>query len=126
MSEIKTTDSILLTVKKMLGGAIAADDTTFDIDLIVNINSTLRILNQIGIGVNGYSITSSENTWDEFLANELDKFEMIKTYVYFKVKKMFDPPTSSAVAQAMNDNIQELEWRLHGEANYGGIIDVLK
>lgn len=120
MSEIKTEDSILLSIKKMLGGALSSSDTTFDTDLIIHINSVLSELNHMGIGVKRYSITDADDKWSDFfnVENDTEKFQAVKSLVYFKVRKMFDPPTSSIVAQAMNDNIDELTWRLHSLANY--------
>lgn len=103
-------DSILNSVKKMLG--IDASYTHFDQDLIMHINSALFVLTQIGVGrEGGFSIEDARDEWGEFVY-DLSKVESVKTYVYLKVRLMFDPPTSSAVMNAINQQISELEWRL--------------
>ncbi len=107
-------ESILTSIKKMLG--ITEDCEDFDTDIIMHINSVLMILTQIGVGpANGFSITDKTARWDEFLSNKL-YFEPVKTYVYLKVRLIFDPPLSSAVMEAMKNMITELEWRLNASA----------
>lgn len=107
-------DSILTSVKKMLG--ITEEYEHFDMDIVMHINSVFMILNQIGIGPSkGFSITDKFTTWDEFLQNS-SNLESVKTYMYIKVKLLFDPPLSSAVMECMKQMISELEWRLNLEA----------
>ena len=104
-------ESILTSIKKLLG--IEEDYECFDADIIMHINSVFMILTQLGIGpAEGFSIQDAENTWDEF-APSGSNLEAIKTYMYLKVKLMFDPPTSSAVIDSTNRIIGELEWRLN-------------
>lgn len=104
-------DSVLTTIKKLLG--IEADYTHFDNDIIVHINSVLMTLNQLGVGPESpASITSELDTWDKTLG-DLKNLEAVKTYVYLKVKMIFDPPTSSFVLDAMNKQASELEWRIN-------------
>ena len=103
------TDSILTSIKKLLG--IEEEYTHFDADLIIHINSVLSILGQIGIGPEGgFFITSDETTWSEFIT--WDDYSMVKSYTYLKVKLLFDPPLSSAAIESINRQISELEWRL--------------
>lgn len=103
-------DSILNTIKKMLG--LSADYTPFDTDIIVLINSTLMTLTQANVGPSeGYRITGPDNTWNEFLTNSV-MLEPAKEYVYLKVKLIFDPPASSTAANAMQTAIDEILWRL--------------
>ena len=105
-------DSILTSIKKLLG--ITEEYTHFDADLIMHINSVLMALRQMGIGPsNGFSITGPYETWEDFLGNELSMLESVKSYTYHKVRLMFDPPTSSALMEAINRQIGELEWRLN-------------
>ena len=105
-------DSILTSIKKLLG--ITEEYTHFDADLIMHINSVLMTLRQMGIGPsNGFSITGSYETWEDFLGDELSMLESVKSYTYHKVRLMFDPPTSSALMEAINRQIGELEWRLN-------------
>lgn len=108
-------DSILISVKKMLG--IAAEYTHFDADIIIHINSVFMILNQLGVGPKeGFSINSDVETWDEF-TNDNPTIESVKSYMYLKVGLLFDPPTSSNVLEARNRLISELEWRLNAIAD---------
>ena len=103
-------DSILDTIKKMLG--IDPTVTAFDTDIIVLINSAFLPLNQIGIGpVEGYSISGSSEKWSGY-TTDIDNLESVKSYIYLKVKTIFDPPSSSYVLQQYTQTIQELEWRL--------------
>ena len=104
-------ESILNTIKKMLG--LDADYDAFDTDIIVNINMVFNILHQLGVGPDeGFVITGDTETWSDYLDNTL-KLEMVKTYIYLKVKKIFDPGTSSALNAAIDDQIKELEWRIN-------------
>ena len=104
-------DSILTSIKKMLG--IDEEYDCFDTDIILHINSVLMILTQLGVGPSeGFIITDKTATWEDFL-NDTKKLESVKSYVYLKVKLLFDPPLSSAVMDATNSLIRELEWRLN-------------
>ena len=103
--------SILTSIKKMLG--IAEDYIHFDMDIIMHINSVFMILTQIGVGPSdGFSISDSSPTWNEFVSEE-QHLEAVKSYVYLKVKVLFDPPLGSAVTESINRSINELEWRLY-------------
>lgn len=116
-------DSILLSVKKLLG--IAEEYNHFDSDIIIHINSVLMSLTQMGIGPeNGFIVEGEEDLWSEFIPDKR-YLEAVKSYVYFKVRFMFDPPTTSSVAEALRQSMQELEWRLAEAAEniklqYGG------
>lgn len=104
-------DSILTSVKKLLG--IDDEYTHFDVDIIMHINSVFAVLTQLGVGPSeGFSITDSYSTWDDFF-QKTPHMEMVKSYMYMKVRLMFDPPTSSSVLSAMERQISELEWRLN-------------
>ena len=104
-------DSILLSVKKLLG--IMPEYTQFDTDIIIHINTVFMILHQLGVGPDKpFMITDEKSKWDDFIG-ESDNIEAVKTYMYMKVKSYFDPPQSSAVAEASNNIISELEWRLN-------------
>lgn len=103
-------DSILTSVKKLLG--IAEEYEHFDQDIIIHINSVLMILTQIGVGPsNGFSIIDKDSTWTDFVT-DIKQIEAVRTYVYLKVRLIFDPPSSSAVMEAINRTVSELEWRL--------------
>lgn len=116
-------DSILNSIKKVLG--IYAEDTSFDIDIIMHINTVLMGLRQIGIGpVNGFSVRDEYDTWEDFLP-DISLIEAVKTYVALKVRLIFDPPASSAITEAMNRTIAELEWRLNVQVDYPKSFDEL-
>jgi hypothetical protein len=104
-------NSILNSIKKLLG--ISEDYESFDADIIMHINSVFMILNQLGVGPSEcFMITDKTATWDDFLPNDEVKAEAVKSYMYLKVRLMFDPPLSSVVMECMNRTINELEWRL--------------
>lgn len=103
-------ESILTSIKAMLG--ITEDYTHFDTELIMHINSAFSILAQIGVGPSaGFSIHDSYTTWSDFMAQD-SRLEMVKTYMYQKVKFMFDPPDRSSIKDVMQKQIEEFEFRL--------------
>lgn len=111
-------NSILNSIKKLLG--IEAEDTSFDTDVIININTALMVLNQLGLGPEGgFSIYDSTAMWSDFLEDNKN-LEAVKSYVFLKVRLAFDPPSSSAVIESMQRQINELEWRLNVQADTGG------
>ena len=107
-------ESILTSIKKLLG--IPEDYEHYDADIIMHINSVFMILNQLGVGPsNCFSITDKTAVWSNFISDN-NNLEAVKSYVYMKVRLLFDPPLSSAVMECMNRMISELEWRLNSEA----------
>lgn len=107
-------DSILVSVKKLLG--IAEEYKEFDPDIIMCINSVFTILAQLGVGPSsGFSIHDDSSTWNDFMSETEngEKVEAVKNYIALKVRLMFDPPTSSTVLQSVNNMVSELEWRLN-------------
>lgn len=110
-------ESILTSIKKLLG--ITEDYEVFDVDIRIHINTTLAMLNQMGVGVNGFHITGKDEVWSDFIGDD-NAYDMVKTYVYLRVRKLFDPPTSGGgVMDAIDGTIAELEWRLNSHADYG-------
>lgn len=104
-------ESILTSIKKLLG--IAKEYEHFDLDIIMHINSVFMILNQLGVGPpEGFTIENDSAVWVDFV-QDTTKIEAIKSYMYLKVKLLFDPPLSSAVMDSMNRMINELEWRIN-------------
>ena len=104
-------ESILTSVKKMLG--ISEEYTNFDTDPIIHINSVLSVLTQLGVGPEaGFSISDKTAKWTDWLT-VTPTIEMVKSYVYLKVRKIFDPPSNSALAESMDHLISELEFRLY-------------
>lgn len=108
---MESTESILTSIKKLLGIEETYDQ--FDPDLIMDINAVFMILNQLGIGpADCFSISDKTSNWVDFLGTDLTKLPVVKPYISTKVRLMFDPPTSSAVIDEMNKLINEYEWRL--------------
>lgn len=104
-------DSILMTIRKLVCGNPYADH--FDTDLLVHINACFSILNQLGVGPeNGFVVTDETQSWSSYIADNYI-LNMVKTYVTLKVKKIFDPPLTSSVLEAMDKEISQLEWRLN-------------
>lgn len=104
-------DSILTSIKQQLG--IVEDYDAFDNELIIHINSVLRILNQMGVGKTGFNISDSSSTWSDFLGAYENELSDVKTYVYLKVRTIWDPPTVGSHVTAMENMIKELEWRIN-------------
>ena len=103
--------SILTSIKKLLG--VAEDYTEFDEDIITHINSVFLNLTQLGVGPEeGFMIEDNTAEWVDFI-NDSVQLQAVKTYVYLKVKLLFDPPLSSSVTESINRMIAELEWRLN-------------
>ena len=104
-------DSILITIKKSLG--IDTADTSFDSDIIMHINSFIPVLYQLGVGPSsGLLIEDSSSSWGDLLDNE-SKLALVKTWLYLRVRKVFDPPQSGTAMEALNSTINELEWRIN-------------
>ena len=103
--------SILNSTKKILG--IAEDYTAFDEDIITHINTTFSTLTQLGVGpVAGFMIEDASTEWDEYLVEDF-QYNSVRSYVFLRVRMLFDPPTTSYMIAAMEKQIQELEWRLN-------------
>ena len=105
------TDSILESTKKVLG--IDEAYTVYDPDITMFINATFSTLHQLGIGpVAGFAILDAAETWDDFIGTDL-RLNSVRTYVFLRVRLLFDPPATSFAIGAMKEQIQELEWRLN-------------
>lgn len=104
-------DSILNSVKKQLGAEI--DYEHFDPEIILNINTAFSVLHQLGVGPKeGFTIETGDEVWEDYILDNKPVLNMVKTYVYLKVKMVFDPPQVSYVADMYQQTIQEYEWRL--------------
>ena len=103
--------SILTSIKKILG--VAEDYTEFDEDIITHINSVFLNLTQLGVGPEeGFMIEDDTAVWEDFIDDSI-QLQAVKTYMYLKVKLLFDPPLSSSVTESFTRMIAELEWRLN-------------
>lgn len=105
--------SILNSTKKILG--LAADDDTFDLDVITAINSAFSTLDDLGVGpVGGFAIEDDEPTWEEYIPGlTVSQLSQVKTFVYLSVRLIFDPPTTSYAIDALKQQILEHSWRIN-------------
>lgn len=113
-------EKILQSVKKIIG--IASNNTDFDIDLLMHINTVIFILKQMGIVKNDEFYIDHNSTWESILTSDQFNLYAIKSWTALKVRMLFDPPTSSVLADAINTNLKELEWRIYITENYIGEI----
>jgi hypothetical protein len=102
--------SILISTKKVLG--IAEEYTAFDLDIITHINTAFSTLTQLGVGPEtGFMIEDAISEWTDFVSDI--PYNAVKSYVFLRVKHLFDPPTTSYLINASEKQIEELEWRLN-------------
>lgn len=113
-------DSILMSVKKMLGGLDPSEESPFDADIIMQINGTFGILQQLGVGPKeGFSIEDASTLWTDF-TTDLVILNMVKPYMFAKVKLGFDlSSTPSAVVTALQNQVAEFEWRMNVRVDPG-------
>lgn len=105
-------DSILKSIRKLIGPE--DDYTHFDPDIVIHINSAINRLFQLGVDTaKGFRVTSDKDTWDDLFGNDDDVINMCKTFIYYKVKMGFDPPTSSIAAEAFKSEIDKQEWLIN-------------
>lgn len=107
-------ESILTSIKKLLG--ITSEYTHFDTDIIIHINTVFMTLHQLGVGPSeGFRIQDNTAVWNDFVEED-DNLDAVKTYIYLKVRLLFDPPLNSSVMASMQQSINEFEWRLNIQA----------
>lgn len=114
-------DSILRSIRGLLGPD--SDYDVFDPDLIIFINGAFSTLTQLGVGPsNGFRITGDSEVWSDFIGSERLDLESVKTYIYLKVKMVFDPPANSSMMSNYEQMCKELEWRLNVAVDPGTYI----
>ena len=112
--QVKVEDSILLSIKKLLG-MDPIEFTQYDTDLIIHINTIIEFLNQLGVDIpEGFKINDENALWSDYLNKPEynDIKDSIKNYIYLRVRLVFDPSTNSSLLNSINDIIKELEWRI--------------
>lgn len=103
--------SVLTSIKKSLG--IGEDDTAFDPDIVMYINTVFSTLNQLGVGPDaGFLIEDKEATWESFLGTD-PRLNFVPTYMLLRVRLLFDPPGTSFTIDAIKTQISEYEWRIN-------------
>lgn len=120
MSEIDVKDSILYSVKKQLGGLDPTEESPFDADIIMQINGVFGILEQLGVGPeDGFSISDETALWTDFTGED-KVLNMVKPYMYAKVKLGFDvASTPSSVITALENIVNEYEFRMNVRVDPG-------
>lgn len=114
-------DSILTTTKKTLG--ISEDYIAFDPDVTMHINSVFSTLLQLGIGpVEGFEIEDKTALWSDFLFGD-KRLNQVKTYVYLRVRLLFDPPATSYLIDSLQKQLNEIEWRMNVIREETGWVD---
>lgn len=113
--------SILTDTKKILG--IDASYTAFDTDIVLHINSVFSTLNQLGLGpAEGFEIADSSADWDDFTGGDI-RLNSVKSYVYLRVRLLFDPPTTSFLIASLQKQLEEIEWRLNTQREHTAWVD---
>lgn len=108
--ENKIESSILATIKKMIG--IERDYTQFDQDIMVLINSYIKELYQIGVGPENFAITGHDQTWEDYLGANSGLYDDVKSYIFYKTRIMFNPPSNSFVTSSYQEAAKECIWRI--------------
>lgn len=115
MSDTDVRDSILLSTKQLLG--LEPEELAFDTDIIFHINSVFSTLYQLGVGpTKPFSIADETAKWSDFI--QRDDIETVKSYMYLKVRLLFDPPSTTTMYEAVDKQTKELEWRLNAAVDY--------
>ena len=118
---ISNNDSILTSIKKLMG--LTEEYDAFDQDILILINSVLFELEQIGVKAkDGFSLTDKTVVWSDY-SDDDRLLNVLKPYIYMKTKVTFDPPTSSGALDSMNRIIDRFEWRINLYADTGGSVN---
>lgn len=120
---MNTTDTILGTTKEFIG--IPLEDDSFDPEIITLIDMTMATLSQIGCGSKSSSIPviTKDYTWQEYFdhikATDSENIMLIPSYVHIKVNVLFDKTIGGSYLDALNKQIDQLEWRINDEFDKG-------
>ena len=104
-------DSILTSTKLKVG--LSASDTSFDDQIISDINMALFALWQLGVGkdqTRPFRITDASATWSDFV--DEGSIEICRDYVAVRVQLIFDPPSSGVLIEHLKEQMKEWEWRM--------------
>jgi hypothetical protein len=109
--------SILNSVKKYIG--VDPEYDVFDDQIIPLINSYLNVVNQLGVGITGFTIEDATSTWEDFIVEKPNTLHLVETFVKIRVRLAFDPPSNSFVTTALKQEADEMEWRLNVQVDPG-------
>lgn len=113
-------ESILISIKKLLG--LDTEYTPYDTDIIIFINDALSILHQRGVGSKNYRVQDASTRWSDFSDRD-EIVDLAKSYVYMKVRLVFDPPANATVIKSFEESIQEHEYRLQDYAELKAFVN---
>lgn len=117
-------NNILKSVKLALGGSLVSySDEAFDSNLLMHINSVFVILNQLGVGPKEIFEADKNSVWDEFLVESSSKLRIVQSYMYLRIRLIFDPPSSSFVLDAIREQIKEYEFRMNVHVDPGSVTE---
>lgn len=102
--------SILGDVKEYLG--IPAEVDCFDNTLLVHINTATFLTETISSFVNNIEIDKSTD-WNEMYDGMEVTCPAIKTYVFLKIRLLFDPPNNSYLSGVIERSLTELEFKIN-------------
>ena len=111
--------SILKSVRSAVG--LDAEDSSFDLELLMHNNGSIMILHQNGIGM-PIHVEDVDAVWEDFKnpmqvdANPM--FSAAKTFIFIKTKILFDPPPPSTI-KYMAEAADEYLWRLRESFDVG-------
>lgn len=109
---MENSNSVLTSVKKLLGIEESCED--FDMDIVINVNSAIETLRQLGVSIqDGYEIESKADTYEDLLGQDINLANQVKMYLYCKTRLVFDPPSNSYLVDALKSTISELEFRIN-------------
>lgn len=100
---------ILTDIKQLLG--VSPDDNSFDLEITMHINSVITILTQLGVGPEEGFIIESATPWTEFIGTRKN-LEIVRSFIYLKVRLLFDPPQNSFLVASIVDQAKEYAWRI--------------
>lgn len=118
-TDINIDDSILLSIKKMLG--MEPEFTQFDPDIILHINTIIQVLYQIGLDIpDGFTVVDQNSLWTDYIKDpRYTKItSLIKQYIFMRVRMIFDPPSSATLATSIQESINEMQWRISQWIDY--------
>lgn len=106
-------DSILRTIAKMVDAdGLEGGDQYYDQDLTIHINTALFELYQVGVGNKGFTVTGEDETWSDYLGDDLPHLQAAKDFIYASTKLIFDPPQSTAMQAALKETADRILYRL--------------
>ena len=111
---IDINNSILDTVKTFVG--VDKDETVFDKELILEINSIFLELFQNGIDeLKAFSVSDGKEKWSDIDINPLIVLLNVQIYICIKVNILFDKSMSSSLVDNYNKIANEALWRINIE-----------